>query len=122
MSGTDTSSSRGSGDGMFGRLADRLETPSTEPSSAFALADLVGLPDDERVVIRHVMRRETPASIDDLRTELADHAVDIDVADAVARLVDREALVIDAGTVRLASIAASRRATPGGIWDRLSGL
>jgi hypothetical protein len=105
--------------GLFDRLAVRLDD-ATEAEPSFAMADLLDLPEDERVVMRHVMRRAEPTSIDGLAGELAGDVVD--VAGVVARLVGRRALVIDGGRVGVATIALIRRSTPGGVWDRLSDL
>jgi hypothetical protein len=108
-----------SGDGLFARLAVRLDDVA-EPVPAFAMADLLDLPDDERVVMRHVMRRSETASVDVLAAEMGRDAAE--VGSIVGRLVERRALVIDGGRVGVATIELIRRSTPGGLWDRLSDL
>ena len=105
--------------GLFDRLAGRLDDVA-EPEASFAMADLLDLPDDERVVMRHVMRRAETTSIDGLAGELGLDVVE--VGGGVARLVERRALVIDGGRVGVATINLIRRSTPGGLWDRLNDL
>ena len=61
--------------GLFDRLAGRLDDVA-EPEASFAMADLLDLPDDERVVMRHVMRRAETTSIDGLAGELGLDVVD----------------------------------------------
>ena len=114
------------GEGLFGRLADRLAAdepaPATASSSpapaAFGVADLLELPDAERTVLRQVMRHGNRTTRQALADELAGRVEDLDAT--LAGLVERRALVVEGGHVEVASM--SRRTTPGGIWDRLGGL
>ncbi|MFM1751984.1 MAG: hypothetical protein RL119_946 [Actinomycetota bacterium] len=105
--------------GLFDRLANRLDD-GAEPEASFAMADLLDLPEDERVVMRHVMRQTVPTSIDGLAGELGRDVAEVSAV--VARLVERRALVIDGGRIEVAPIALIRRSSPGGLWDRLSDL
>jgi predicted transcriptional regulator len=109
----------GDGDGLFARLAGRLdEDAPAEPS--FSMMDLLELPDDERVVMRHVMRRSEAASIVVLAEELGREAAE--VSNVVAQLIERRAVYIDGGRVEVATIELTRRSSPGGLWDRLGDL
>jgi hypothetical protein len=108
-----------SGDGLFGRLADRLADEDTA-TTAFTMAEILELPDDERTVLRHMMRRATSPTLSQLAAELAAAVPDLDAT--LAALVGREALVIDGDIVAVATIALNRRMTPGGLWDRLGNL
>lgn len=105
--------------GLFDRLAERLDDVA-EPEALFAMADLLDLPDDERVVMRQVMRQTEPTSINGLARELGSDVAELSTV--VTQLVERRALVIDGGRVEVAPIALIRRSTPGGLWDRLSDL
>ncbi len=105
--------------GLFDRLAERLDDVA-EPETLFTMADLLDLPDDERVVMRQVMRQAEPTSIDGLARELGSDVAELSTV--VTQLVERRALVIDGGRVEVAPIALIRRSTPGGLWDRLSDL
>lgn len=107
-------------DGLFARLAERLDEATEATTPSFVMADLLDLPDDERLVMRHVMRRADPATVEVIAGELTRD--ELEVRDVVARLMGRRAVVIDAGRVRVATIALTRRSTPGGLWDRLSDL
>lgn len=105
--------------GLFDRLAHRLDDVA-EPEVSFAMADLLDLPDDERVVMRHVMRQTVPTSINVLAGELGGDVAEVGAV--VARLVERRALMVDGGRVEVAPIALIRRSSPGGLWDRLNDL
>lgn len=108
-----------SSDGLFGRLAHRLEDESVA-STAFTMADMLELADDERTVLRHVMRRSSSPTLSQLADEVAATVPNLDAT--LAALVGREALVINGDIVAVATIALNRRATPGGLWDRLGNL
>jgi predicted transcriptional regulator len=107
-------------EGLFARLAERLDQHGDSARPTFATADLLDLPSDERLVMRHIMRRADPATVGVIAQELGrDEPL---IRELVTRLVERQALVTDAGRIRMATIALTRRATPGGLWDRLSDL
>lgn len=105
--------------GLFDRLAERLDEVA-EPEALFAMADLLDLPDHQRVVMRHVMRPTEPTSINGLAGELGGDVAEVGAV--VAQLVERRALMIDGGRVEVAPIALIRRSTPGGLCDWLSDL
>lgn len=107
-------------EGLFQRLARQL----SEDDSAFTMADVLDLPATERAVLRRVMRRADPPAVAELTAQLRDELglSMSDIDSAIKGLVEREAIVVHDGHVRVASIATTRRTTPGGIWDRLSGL
>ncbi len=108
-----------SGEGLFGRLADRLADDASA-TPAFTMADLLDMPDDERTVLRHVMRRAASPTRSQLAQELEGLVPDLD--HTLGALVMREAIVIDGELIAVAAIALNRRATPGGLWDRLGNL
>ncbi|MEN9504892.1 MAG: hypothetical protein RI958_818 [Actinomycetota bacterium] len=108
-----------SGEGLFARLADRLVDEELA-TPAFTMADLLEMPAAERTVLRHVMRRAASPTLQQLAEELAGAVADLD--GAVSALVEREAIIVEGDVVTVASIALNRRATPGGLWDRLGNL
>jgi hypothetical protein len=109
-----------SDDGLFERLAEMLGPVSEELEPAFTMTGVLDLPAHERALIRHVMRRDTPANLAELADELSSSVVVI--RQAVDSLVDQGALDFDGHLVMVAAITLNRRVTPGGMWSRLSGL
>lgn len=109
-----------SNDGLFEHLAELLSSVSDELEPSFTMAGVLDLPERERHLMRHVMRRDAPATLYELAEEL-DMSM-LDVRSAVEVLVDQGALDFAGETVMVAAMSVKRRVTPGGMWNRLSDL
>lgn len=109
-----------SSDDLFEHLAELLGSVSEELEPSFSMASVLDLPARERHLMRHVMRRSMPATLCELAEELNWSVAD--VRSAVDALVDHGALDFDGHTVSVAAMTVNRRGTPGGMWNRLSGL
>lgn len=107
--------------GLFGGLSDAIEAAdAARQKPTMNMAELLELPDDQRRLVRHLLRAEEPP------TE-AECAAALGLTDAAVReLVGQLSLVglVDTVGGRLKAVAGwrSSRLPPGGMWSTLEGL
>jgi len=107
-----------SGEGMFDRLGDRLGEDHAD--SPLTLSDLLDFPDDERAVVRHIMRAASPERADEIAVGLGLSTEEI--TRLVGSLSMRGVVVIVDGCLRIAPMQSNARANPGGVWGKLGDL
>jgi len=106
-------------EGMFNRLGDRL-AHSESDEVPVTMSDLLDLPDDQRTVVREVMRSSNPMT----PSEVAG-ALDWPLPDVERLLGDLSLLgMIEmvAGRIKMSPMHRTTRATPGGLWGLLDEL
>ena len=106
-------------EGMFNRLGDRLAHNESDEVPV-TMSDLLDLPDDQRAVVREVMRSSdpmTPAQVADV--------LDWPLPDVERLLGDLSLIgmieVVD-GRIKVSPMHRTTRATPGGLWGLLDEL
>jgi len=108
-----------SADGMFNRLGDQL-AQNESGDVPVTMSDLLDLPDDQRTVVREVMRSSDPMTPE----EVAD-ALEWPLPDVERLLGDLSLLgmveVVD-GRIKVSPMHRTTRATPGGLWGLLDEL
>ncbi|CAB4852204.1 unannotated protein [freshwater metagenome] len=107
-----------SGDGMFDRLHDRLGEDHTD--SPLTLSDLLDFPDDERAVVRHIMRAKHPERAHEVAAGLGLSTEEF--ARIVGSLSMRGVVITVDGCLRIAPMQSNARVNPGGVWGKLGDL
>jgi len=111
--------------GLLGRIADRISEGdgaaalAGEAGETFSMLDMVGLPDDQAELARHVLRARQRPTVESAATDLG-WSVD-EVGRVLALLADRGALVVTDGEIRPGAWRVQRR-PPDGLWSRLADL
>ena len=108
-----------SAEGLFNRLGDRI-AQNEGAEAPVTMSDLLDLPDDQRSIVREVMRSKdlmTPAEVAG--------SLDWPLSD-VERLLGDLSLqgmieVVD-GRIKVSPMHRTTRATPGGLWGLLEEL
>ena len=106
-------------EGIFSRLNGRLDD-SDEVEAPLTVSDLLAFPDDERTIVRHILRAPTPLTVSVLAAELRQPADG--VAKPVGSLSMRGVLAITDGHLTIAPLQRKARVSPGGLWGQLSEL
>jgi len=109
------------GGGLFAGLNDKLqETDAQRPKSTMNMAELLELPDNQRKLVRHLLRADSPPT----KAECAD-ALGFPV-DEIRSLVGQLTLIglVEMNQGRLRAVAGwrSSRLPPGGLWSTLGNL
>jgi len=106
-------------EGMFGRLTGRMDD-TDEVATPLTVSDLLEFPDDERAIVRHILRAPTPLTVTELAAELGEPA------DTVAKLVGalsmRGVVAAVDGKLKISPMHSAARVSPGGLWGQLNDL
>jgi predicted transcriptional regulator len=109
------------GEGLFSGLSDRVqaaEAAQTKPT--MNMAALIELPSEQRQIVRHLLRAETPPTLEQTAAALE---LPIGTVEAEVGKLTLIGLVERTGD-RLHAVAGwrSSRLPPGGIWSSLGNL
>ncbi|MEI6571272.1 MAG: hypothetical protein WCO36_07570 [Actinomycetes bacterium] len=106
-----------SGGGIFDRVATHLDA-AADPEAHFSMASLLSLSDEERAVVRDIMRADSPQSVAQVAETLK---VSVnDVASTVGSLSMRGVIEIRKGSLYLTPIERPHHSHPGGFWNNLN--
>ena len=106
-------------EGMFSRLNGRLDD-SDEVETPLTVSDLLDFPDDERAIVRHILRAQAPLTVSELADELGQPVHGI--ATLVGSLSMRGVVAITDGQLKISPLHRTARVSPGGMWGQLSDL
>ncbi len=106
-----------SGGGIFDRVAMHLDA-AADPEAHFSMAALLSLSDEERSVVRDIMRADSPQSVAQVAETLKVPVSD--VASTVGSLSMRGIIEIRKGSLYLAPIERPHHSRPGGFWTNLT--
>ncbi|MEY4372996.1 MAG: hypothetical protein RL219_1765 [Actinomycetota bacterium] len=109
------------GGGLFAGLGERIsEAEAKTQRPTMNMAELLELPDDQRRVVRHLLRADTPPTAEECAA-----ALDITL-DQLNELLGQLTLIglVEIVSGRLRAIAGwrSSRLPPGGVWSSLGNL
>ncbi len=108
-----------SSDGLFNRINSRLEADSIDDTPP-TMSDILDLPEDQRSMMRHVLRSPDP-----LTPHEAAEGLGWDDAQAHKVVGDLSFIgMIDLvdGRMKVAPMHRNTRSTPGGMWSTLNDL
>lgn len=108
-----------SSDGLFNRINSRLEADSTD-EIPLTMSDILDLPDDQRSMMRYVLRSPEPLTPNEAAEGLGwDHGHAHKVVGDLSfiGMID----ILD-GRIKVAPMHRTRRSTPGGMWSTLDDL
>ena len=109
------------GGGLFAGLSDKIdEANAGKQKPTMNMAELLELPDDQRRLVRHLLRADTPPTVAECAAALGKTEAEIN------ELVGHLSLIglVDAAQGRLKAVAGwrSSRLPPGGLWSSLGDL
>jgi hypothetical protein len=108
-----------SADGIFNRIGDQLAQNESDEVPV-TMSDLLDLPDDQRSVVREVMRSSDPMTSAEVADSLGWPLPDVE------RLLGDLSLLgmieVVSGRIKMSPMHRTTRATPGGLWGLLDEL
>ena len=109
------------GGGLFAGLNDKIQqTDAERPKSTMNMAELLELPDNQRKLVRHLLRADSPPTEDECAAALGFPVEEIRALVGHLTLIG----LVEVNQGRLRAIAGwrSSRLPPGGLWSTLGNL
>lgn len=108
-----------SSDGLFNRINSRLEADSTDEAPP-TMSDVLDLPDDQRSLMRYVLRSPEPLTPHEVAEGLG--WKDAEAHKVVGDLSFIGMIDLVDGRIKVAPMHRTTRSTPGGLWSALNDL
>ena len=109
------------GGGLFGGLSDKIQAAeSAESKPTMNMAALLELPAEQRRIVRHLLRADTPPTVEETAAALEMSIAEVDAE--IGRLTLIGLVEKNAGRLRAIAGWRSSRLPPGGVWSSLGGL
>jgi hypothetical protein len=105
--------------GIFDRLGGRVEENESD-DAPLTMSDILDLPDDQRALMRHVMRAPTRLTAAEAAEGLG---WEQDVTDRVIGVLSLAGMLdLTDGRLKVAPMQRTKHASPGGMWGPLTDL
>lgn len=105
--------------GIFDRVATHLDA-AADREAHFSMAALLSLSDEERAVVRNVMRSDSPQTVAQVADSLK--TPESEIASTVGSLSMRGVIELRKGSLYLTPIERPHHSHPGGFWSNLDDL